>query len=73
MKEYFVSWIKITNIEIFNIMKEEEFWKIRNFAIRIMNGEVLDSPEELQFYLNYREEIEKMLKGFSDEDNIFNK
>ena len=54
-------------------MKEEEFWKIRNFAIRIMNGEVLDSPEELQFYLNHREEIEKMLKGFSDEDNIFNK
>ena len=45
--------------------------KIREFVIRIMNGESMETPEDLQFYLNNREEIEKLLKEFSDEDDIF--
>lgn len=45
--------------------------EIRDFALRIMAGEHMESPEDLQFYLNYREEIEKLLKEFSDEASIF--
>ena len=36
-----------------------------------MNGESLETPEDLQFYLNNREEIEKILKEFSEDDDIF--
>jgi hypothetical protein len=43
-------------------LKEE----IDKFARRIVCGEELDSPEDMQFYLNYKEEIETVLKEWSN-------
>ena len=43
---------------------------IEKFAIRIKNGGSMETPEDLQFYLNHREEIEKILKDFSGKDAI---
>ena len=45
--------------------------EVRDFSIRLMNGEPMESPEDLQFYLNYREEIEEFLKNFKDDDETF--
>ncbi len=39
--------------------------KIREFAKRIVCGETMQSPEDLQFYLNYREDIEEVLRIWS--------
>tara|TARA_Y100000385_G_C12527550_1_gene398157 strand:- start:27 stop:173 length:147 start_codon:yes stop_codon:yes gene_type:complete len=46
-------------------MNPEHRLKIINFARRIVCGEVMTSPEDLQFYLNYREEIEETLLMWS--------
>lgn len=48
-------------------MKTEIILKIREFARRIVCGEVMTSPEDLQFYLNYRVEIEEMLRMWSED------
>lgn len=47
-------------------MDAETRLKIINFAKRIVCGEVMKSPEDLQFYLNYRVEIEEVLKKWSE-------
>jgi len=39
--------------------------KISAFARSIVCGKVMDSPEEIQFYLNYRVEIEETLLKWS--------
>ena len=44
---------------------------IEKFAIRIKNGESMETPEDLQFYLKHRNDIEKLLKYFSGKHNIF--
>lgn len=41
--------------------------KIINFAKRIVCGEVMESPEDIQFYLNYRVEIEETLINWSED------
>jgi len=48
-------------------MDAETRLKIINFAKRIVCGEVMTSPEDLQFYLNYRVEIEEVLKTWSED------
>ena len=48
-------------------MDAETRLKIINFARRIACGEVMTSPEDLQFYLNYRVEIEEVLKTWSED------
>ena len=48
-------------------METEIRLKIREFARRIVCGEVMTSPEDLQFYLNYRVEIEEMLRKWSED------
>jgi hypothetical protein len=48
-------------------MDRETKFKITNFAKRIVCGEVMTSPEDLQFYLNYRVEIEEVLKTWSED------
>ena len=48
-------------------MKEEIKLKIREFARRIVCGEVMTTPEDLQFYLNYRVEIEEILRTWSED------
>jgi hypothetical protein len=48
-------------------MDAETRLKIINFARRIVCGEVMTSPEDLQFYLNYRVEIEEVLKTWSED------
>lgn len=39
--------------------------QIHNFCKRIVNGEPLGTPEDIQFYLNYKKEIEEALKNWS--------
>ena len=43
---------------------------IEKFAIRIKNGGSMETREDLQFYLNHRDEIEKRLKDFSGKEPI---
>ena len=47
-------------------MNPEIRLKIINFAKRIVCGELMTSPEDLQFYLNYRVEIEEVLRTWSE-------
>lgn len=41
--------------------------KIINFAKQIVCGKVMDSPEDMQFYLNYRVEIEEVLRKWAED------
>tara|TARA_Y100000356_G_C11077130_1_gene192031 strand:+ start:61 stop:357 length:297 start_codon:yes stop_codon:yes gene_type:complete len=36
---------------------------IDQFALRLAAGEVMESPEDLQFYANYSKSIETVLRG----------
>ena len=47
-------------------MDEETREKIKAFCLRIIKGEICDSPEDIQLYLNYSEEIEKTLREWSE-------
>jgi predicted transcriptional regulator len=38
--------------------------EIKKFALKIILGEDVSKPSDLQFYLNNKEEIEKYLKYF---------
>ena len=42
-------------------MKENNFVEIRAFVIKLISGHILNSAEDLQFYMNNRVEIEKLL------------
>lgn len=46
-------------------MNNEIKLKIGEFARKIVCGNVMDSPEDIQFYLNYRVEIEETLLRWS--------
>ena len=46
-------------------MEERLQLKISAFARSIVCGKVMDSPEDIQFYLNYRVEIEETLLRWS--------
>jgi len=46
-------------------MEEKLQLKIGAFARSIVCGKVMDSPEDIQFYLNYRVEIEETLLRWS--------
>lgn len=48
-------------------MENEINLKIRLFAQRIVCGEVMTTPEDLQFYLNYRKEIEEVLRNWTND------
>ena len=52
-------------------MRDDHQLYIRDFVLRIMAGEHMDSPEDLQFYLNNRVEIEELLRIYSDDSSIF--
>ena len=43
----------------------EEIYK---FARKIVAGEELDTPEDMQFYLNNKEEIERLLTEWSNQN-----
>ena len=46
-------------------MDNETQLRILEFARNIVCGKVMDSPEDIQFYLNYRVEIEETLLKWS--------
>lgn len=46
-------------------MNNEIKLKIGEFARKIVCGKIMDSPEDIQFYLNYRVEIEETLLRWS--------
>lgn len=46
-------------------MDNETQFKISEFARNIVCGKLMDSPEDIQFYLNYRVEIEETLRKWS--------
>ena len=52
-------------------MNHDHSLYVRDFVLRIMAGEHMDSPEDLQFYLNNRVEIEELLKVYSNDSSIF--
>ena len=41
---------------------EDTFLEIRMFVLRLMAGEVMDSPEDIEFYRSWNYEIEKLLE-----------
>ena len=45
--------------------------RIRDFVLRIMSGEPMNTPESLQFYLNHKEEIEEKLRIYWDDSSLF--
>ncbi len=47
-------------------MDQETKDKIAAFCLRLIKGEVCDSPEDIQLYLNYSEEIEQTLRNWSE-------
>ena len=47
-------------------MDEEIRKKINAFCLKIIKGQTCDSPEEIQLYLNYSDEIEKTLRDWSE-------
>ncbi len=47
---------------------EEYFEEVRYFVLRMIAGEDLNSPEDLQFYLNNKCEIEKLLREYDDDE-----
>jgi hypothetical protein len=44
---------------------------LRDFVLRIIAGEPLNTPEDLQFYMNNRSAIEELLKIYGDDENPF--
>ena len=45
--------------------------ELRQFVLRIMQGERMNSPEDLQFYLNNKLTIEELLKIYGDGEDPF--
>lgn len=52
-----------SKLEEDNKKAQDENVSISNFADRIVNGEKLESPEDLQFYQNNQDKIEKFLRA----------
>jgi hypothetical protein len=48
-------------------MEEKLQLKISAFARNIVCGNVMNSPEDIQFYLNYRVEIEETLRKWAED------
>ena len=46
--------------------------ELKNFVIRIISGEPMNSPEDLQFYLNNKHYIEELLKIYGNGEDPFN-
>jgi len=44
---------------------------LRDFVLRIIAGEPLNTAEDLQFYMNNRVAIEELLKIYGDDENPF--
>jgi len=47
---------------------EDTFIEIRSFVLRLMAGEVMDSPEDIEFYHVWRPEISKLLDTYSNDE-----
>ncbi len=45
--------------------------RLREFVLKIMTGEELNTAEDLQFYMNNRLEIEELLKIYGDDEDPF--
>ena len=44
---------------------------IREFVLRIIGGDKMDSPEDLHFYMNWRTTIEEYLLLYHEGENPF--
>jgi len=44
---------------------------LRDFVLRIIAGEPLNTPEDLQFYMNNKVAIEELLKIYGDNEDPF--
>ncbi len=45
--------------------------EIRDFVLRIISGENMNTPEDLQFYMNHKSIIEELLKIYGDDEDPF--
>ncbi len=47
---------------------EEAFLEVRTFVLRLMSGEEMDSSEDIEFYKEWKYEIEELLNSYNDDD-----
>ena len=47
---------------------EDSFLEVRTFVLRLMSGEEMDSLEDIEFYKEWKYEIEKLLNSYNDDD-----
>ena len=52
-------------------MMDDHEIMLRDFVLRIIAGENLNTPEDLQFYMNNRSAIEELLKIYGDDEDPF--
>ena len=52
-------------------MEDDYSIRLRDFVLRIMAGDNLNTPEDLQFYMNNRSTIEELLKIYGDDEDPF--
>tara|TARA_A100001037_G_scaffold79513_1_gene71516 strand:+ start:15715 stop:15897 length:183 start_codon:yes stop_codon:yes gene_type:complete len=46
--------------------------KLKQFVMRIISGEHMNTPEDLQFYMNNKSAIEELLRIYGDDQDPFN-
>jgi len=47
---------------------EDSFLEVRTFVLRLMSGEVMETPEDIEFYSEWKYEIEKEKLAYSEDD-----
>ena len=47
---------------------EDSFIEVRTFVLRLMSGEVMDSPEDIEFYKEWKYEIEQLLNSYNEDE-----
>ena len=47
---------------------EDYFLEVRTFVLRLMSGESMETPEDIEFYKEWKYEIEKVKLTYIDDD-----
>jgi hypothetical protein len=49
---------------------EDSFLEVRTFVLRLMSGEEMDSAEDIEFYKEWKYEVEKLITLYNDDDDF---
>lgn len=49
---------------------EDSFLEVRTFVLRLMSGEVMETPEDIEFYEEWKYEVEKLITLYNDDDDF---